>query len=96
MNARGAHVQEELRSAWQVACAVEAPLATQAIELEEQVLLARPGEELRRGVQLAAPGTARQRLVAEHGARRDLDDRFVHRVDPTLDHQLEELRALPP
>ena len=70
--------------------AVQARLATQAVELEEEVLLRCHREEAHGRVQLGAFGTAGQGLVPEYGARFDVDDGLVHRPDVALDHELEQ------
>src|SRR5262245_14560360 len=89
----GADVQEELGAAGQVLRAVKAALTAQAVELVDQVLLGGGREERARRVELGALGPARERLVAEDGARPDLDDRLVDRRDLAREHELEE--ALP-
>ena len=71
----------------------QAAAAAQAVELEDEVLLAGGREERQRGVQLGSVGATRQGLVAEDRARLHVDDGLVDRVDPALQHHLEDLLA---
>jgi hypothetical protein len=93
VNGGGAHVQEQLGLGRKADRAVDPALAAQAVELEDQRVLLRRGEEGVRRVELGPGGSPGQGLVAEHGLGRDVDDRLVDRGHLLRHHHAEKALA---